>query len=741
MKKNNIFKIIILILVAVLLFSFVSSLLNKKKDETIEPVIDNTTPVDEKNPFEELTSALSSSYSSSWKLSSNVGVLDLNVLDGVREKRTEILGGGKDVYTIMVYMCAADLESEYGMAVNDLVEMANAVASEKVNVIVYTGGTSKWNTSVLSSDHNQIIKISGNGNISYLVDNAGNGTILDPDTLTSFIEYCANNFEANRYGLILWDHGGGSISGYGYDEKYPNVSPMTLADIDRALTNAEVEFDFVGFDACLMATTETALMLSEHADYLIASEESEPGIGWYYTDWLTKLANNTSMTTLELGKNIADDFVNHCKRDTPGQSATLSVVDLAEVQDVIPDKLSAFASTTTQLIDNDYRTIASARSGSREFASDAYIDMVDLVDMASKIDTNEAFDLTRSLMSAIKYNNTTSDMSNAYGLSIYFPYRTTAYVNSALNVYEQIEMSKDYSNCVRTFASYTGAGQVSSGGYSNPYGSFDSYDYTDVYSNQSDAELIYNMLEQLMSGYYSDDSGYDDYYSYYFDTWFDRSKANSISKYIANNHFDADLNWKDNKITLTDKQWAMVDTLRLNVFIDDGEGYIDLGKDAVFTIDPEGSLLMPEDKYWLGASVDNENYQVIPYYHLYQTVYDDRIVYTGRIPALLNGYYVNLITEIDDNGSRVIGATRDYREGVKLVAKNITEIKEGDEIQFVCDYYDYDGNLNNTFTLGDKLVVKDDIYIADIDISEYNLLSSYEFVDIYQKAYYSSAVR
>ena len=185
----------------------------------------------------------------------------------------------------------------------------------------------------------------------------------------------------------------------------------------------------------------------------------------------------------------------------------------------------------------------------------------------------------------------------------------------------------------------------------------------------------------------------------------------------------------------------MVDTLRLNVFIDDGEGYIDLGKDAVFTIDPGGSLLMPEDKYWLGASVDNENYQVIPYYHLYQTVYDDRIVYTGRIPALLNGYYVNLITEIDDNGSRVIGACRDYREGVKLVAKNITEIKEGDEIQFVCDYYDYDGNLNNTFALGDKLVVKDDIYIADIDISEYNLLSSYEFVDIYQKAYYSSAVR
>ncbi|MCR5235609.1 MAG: hypothetical protein K6E34_00220 [Lachnospiraceae bacterium] len=36
-------------------------------------------------------------------------------------------------------------------------------------------------------------------------------------------------------------------------------------------------FDFIGFDACLMATVETAYMLSPYADYMIASEEFEPG--------------------------------------------------------------------------------------------------------------------------------------------------------------------------------------------------------------------------------------------------------------------------------------------------------------------------------------------------------------------------------------------------------------------------------------------------------------------------------
>ena len=87
---------------------------------------------------------------------------------------------------------------------------------------------------------------------------------------------------------------------------------MTLDEINTALKDAGTKFDFVGFDACLMATYETAIMLNNHADYLIASEETEPGIGWYYTNWLTNLSENTSMPTIEIGQNIIDDFVTKC---------------------------------------------------------------------------------------------------------------------------------------------------------------------------------------------------------------------------------------------------------------------------------------------------------------------------------------------------------------------------------------------------------------------------------------------
>lgn len=741
-RRFSIFHLIIAIVLIVLAINLISSLFRPATPNTV--VVDNTptgNDDDGKNPYDNFINQLSNTYSSNWQLSTNVGALNSAVAGGVRNKRTKILGNNNDKVTIMVYMCGSDLESQNAMGVYDLVEMTKANYSDNLNVIVFTGGTTKWHTDSISSRYNQIYRIMGDGKIEPLVENAGTGTMVDPDTLTSFIEYCADNYEANRNCLIFWDHGGGTVSGYGYDEKFPRQGSMSLAGIDRALTNAGVTFDFIGFDACLMATTETALMLSEHADYLIASEEAEPGIGWYYTNWLNRLSANTSLPTLEIGKNICDDFVAQCKKDTPRQTATLSVIDLAEVQDILPAKIDAFAKSTSSLIETDYRTVASARKGSREFASETYIDMVDFVDLSSKVDTAESRDLAQALMSAIKYNNTTSDISNAYGLSVYFPYRTTRYLGTVLDVYDQIDMSSDYSDCIRSFASYQGAGQVSSGGSHYPYSSYNSYDYSDYYSSQNSAESLIDILNLFMSGSYSNDSAYSDYYGYGLDSWFDRNSISRIAEYIADNHFDADLNWKDNKITLTDKQWAMVDSVKVNVFLDDGTGYIDLGKDAIFTVE-NGSLLNDFDKMWVVASSDNSSWQVVPFYHRYSTEYEDgRVDYVGTIPVILNGEYADLLAVYSDDSFEVAGAVYDYKGESDVVPKNIFEINEGDEIQFVCEYYDYNGNFNDAYILGDKLIVKDKIYLGDGDISKYKTIVTYEFQDIYKQSYWTQAIK
>ena len=204
--------------------------------------------------------------------------LDMNVDPSARQKYTSIIGQGADVVTIMVYLCGTDLESRSGMGTADLQEMAAANLSDNINLIVYTGGCKKWKNNIVSSSVNQIFQIK-QGGVKMLEDNMGKASMSDPSTLTSFIKYCSTNFPANRNELILWDHGSGSLSGYAYDEKYPQTGSMSLSGIKKAISDGGIKFDFVGFDACLMATAETAFMLNNYADYMIASEETEPGIG------------------------------------------------------------------------------------------------------------------------------------------------------------------------------------------------------------------------------------------------------------------------------------------------------------------------------------------------------------------------------------------------------------------------------------------------------------------------------
>ena len=365
------------------------------------------------------------SVSSGWEIPANTGRLDKTVAPEAREKYVQPLGGGKDTVTLMVYMCGTDLESRSGMGTADLQEM--------------------------------------------LAADLGAVSMTDPSTLYGYIRWCEQKFPASRYGLILWDHGGGSVSGYGYDEKFASAGSMSLSGVDRALGDAGVKFDFVGFDACLMATAETALMLAEHADYLIASEETEPGVGWYYTDWLTALGKNPSMPTIEIGRNIVDSFVETCAQKCRGQLTTLSVIDLAELEATLPQALADFSRSTSRMIEaKEYQTVSNARNGAREFAQSSKIDHVDLVHLAKNLGTKEGDALAEALLGAVKYNRTSSNMTNAYGVSIYFPYRKSSGVNQAVSTYRAIGLDDSYSQCIRDFAAIQQAGQAGSGGSGSP---------------------------------------------------------------------------------------------------------------------------------------------------------------------------------------------------------------------------------------------------------------------------------
>lgn len=680
----------------------------------------------------------SSTVSSDWTADKNTGKLNTNVASSARAKRTVIYGDGSDQVTIMVYLCGTDLESKSGMASNDLQEMCSATLNSKVNVLVYTGGCKSWKNSFVSSSKNQIYKIE-NGGMRCLVKDDGNAAMTKPATLTGFINYCTKNYPANRYELILWDHGGGSISGYGYDEKNASAGSMTLSGINQALKNANTTFDFIGFDTCLMATAENALMLTNYADYMIASEETEPGIGWYYTNWLTKLGSDTSMPTAEIGKMIADDFVSACNKRCPGQKTTLSVIDLAEFANTVPSDLGAFADSVSRLLtEKEYKTVSDARYHTREFAPDSKIDQVDLVDLALKMNTDEGRALADSIRGAVKYSRNSSNMTNAYGVSIYFPYQRTSYVDTACSTYDRIDMDDSYGKCIRQFASLETSGQIAAGGSSSPLDSL--FGGTSGGSSGS-AEIIGQLLSGFLGGGRSID-GLDSSNTAYM-------KDNPLSEeetadYLAANYFSADsLIWQHEgdtyKIILSDAQWETIHRLDKNMFYDDGTGYVDLGLDNVFTFDDSGDLIADTDRDWLAV-----NGQPVAYYHTDTIQNGDEYTISGYIPAMLNDERVKLLVAFDNAhpDGRIIGAQTDYHtDDLHPAAKNMTELQSGDKLDFLCDYYSYSGEYLDSYYLGEPLTVTGDLKLSNVDVGDGAVLITYCFTDIYNREYWSEAIK
>ena len=672
------------------------------------------------------------SVSSGWDNGNNTSYLNTSVDAGARDKYTEILGNGRDEVTLMIYLCGTDLESRSKMATSDIQEMIAADIADNVNVIVYTGGCKSWQNNAFSSKTNQIWQVTDKG-VTCLEDNLGSKSMTDENTLSSFIKWCAKKFPANRNMLVMWDHGGGSVSGFGYDEKFASSGSMNLAEIDAALKNGGVKFDFVGFDACLMATAENALMLTEHADYMIASEETEPGIGWYYTDWLTALSRNTSISTLELGKIIIDDFVDTCAQKCPGQSTTLSIVDLAEYELAVPDALADFSKETTAMIRNDeYATVSNARNGAREFGSSSKIDQVDLVHLAKNMKTTEGKALAEVLLNTVKYNRTSSNMTNSYGISIYFPFRKASMVDTAVETYEEIGMDEEYMRCIQEFASMEVAGQAVSGGTTTPIPSL-----TGGYTIDP-SDMINQVLGSFLQGQMSNISGLS---SDNMDFLFGRSLSeNEIAEYLNNNSFDGSkLIWRDTAngqaVVLAESDWELVQSLHANLFFDDGAGYIDMGLDNVYDFDNQGNLLAPEECTWIAI-----NEQPVAYYH--ESTVDDGVNYsiTGRVPVFYNGERAELILEFTDENpyGSVVGVCRVYTEGeTTTVAKTMDTVKDGDVIDFLCDYYSYDGEYIDSYMLGEQLVVDGELTISDVYVDEARASFTYRFTDIYNQTYWT----
>ena len=718
-RKNSLFKIILVAIVLVLIVSLLSRLFSKPQNNSVGSIntyINNHTV---EHTQETDTTQINSTSSTK-----------------AREKFTKILGNGQDEVTFMVYMIGSDLESQNGAASRDLNEMLYAKKNDNINIVVETGGCKRWANNVISNNCLERYTINSQG-LLRLDTNIKDAPMTDPDTLTSFIKYSVDNFPANRYMLILWDHGSGSIMGYGHDEKYQTYPSMSPDIISTALKNSDVKFDLVGFDACLMANLETAVAVEPYADYLIGSEETEPADGWFYTDFIETLDSNTSIPTVDLCKQIIDDYVRE-NSSIRGAEITQSVIDLGQLVSDIKDPLIKFSKATAEELNSDnYQKIGTARSNTKEFSSEYDIGQVDLVDLALRFNVDGSDELVDAIKSSIKYNKT-KNISDSYGLSAYFPYSSLTYVNDMVEIHKNINMEKEYSDAIKSFASIAASGQIANyNTYGNQTSIFDILMGNNYYTQQ---DYTNDSLYDIFSGAYGNNSygyGYDDIFGTGYDSWFTDSYFNDYSNYFRNNHFNPSLlEIKEENgqrlVSLSDEQWSLIDEVTLQMFIDDNEGFIDLGNDNTFDWTDDGKLIVDSDGTWLSV-----NEHVCAYYLISDTVIsDDNYKTVGIIPAYLNDTRVNLIVNFtNENPYGIIIGAKKVNDN-NIIDKGIIEIKDGNQIKFIANYYKYDGSLDKEYQIGDTLIVDGELQLNNIYLDN-NYLYTYCFKDVYGNKMYT----
>lgn len=173
---------------------------------------------------------------------------------------------------------------------------------------------------------------------------SGEKNMGDPATLSSFISFTKKYYPADNYGLILWNHGGGtrslnSSSSSGpsramcWDEGNDNDA-LYLDEVQQALSenfSQDDKLSLIGFDMCLMAMVEVAYEFRNLADYMVGSMEEEQGDGWDYTDILGNI-NTVSPTPRELASNIVDSYHNYIEAYGRDDGQTQSAIDLSKIE-------------------------------------------------------------------------------------------------------------------------------------------------------------------------------------------------------------------------------------------------------------------------------------------------------------------------------------------------------------------------------------------------------------------------
>ncbi len=560
--------------------------------------------------------------------------------------------------TVLVYLCGTDLQED---ACIDLVEMAEVEAGDAINLVVLAGGARSWDLEDLKGG-SRTLAVIRDGYFESLED-WGRASMGSPDSLEAFLRYGLTEYPADRTMVILWNHGAGSEGGVCFDET-ANDDSLTVSEINSALGSVQsslpdYHINIFGCDACMMATYEMASMLSSHnIDYYVASEELEPGTGWYYTAWMNMLKDDPAISDEELCRAIVDSYMEEGLKENPDDFLTLSALDLAAIRELRPCMEQFATVISSQVEGGNLSMVRRGRSRMYTFGSfvDASWDMVDLgavLDTYAQFDTPLATEAKRLLNKAIVCSAQTDNLDTCSGLSILLPQDTA---ESFDEYREGLELTGIIPNWVGFVSSYA---EVLTNGH---------YQFaptqTGLVSSGGEVEGSFTPSSFFSSLYWNDET--EDY---------SEAEAEDVAIDMGAQGFTATLNAED--LDYLDYVEGM---LMMDISDEEITGYVDFGTMQNNLVDwNTGTVLSLYDGTW---PVFGD--QPVPLYDQTSNDHSRR----SLIPVKLNGEYTYLVVVFPSGGTegRIIGANAGYDDN-GLPIRSVTRLHPGDEIVPVYTFY------------------------------------------------------
>ncbi len=357
--------------------------------------------------------------------------------------------------TIMIYMSGSDLESKAGAATSDI----NAINPDEVdldsmNIILYTGGSSKWHNELVSSGENAIYELKANGFSK--IKSYSQKNMSTSDTLEDYLKYVYDNYKTDKYDLIVWDHGGawqGAVS-----DDFNKGDYLELSEFKEALSSSpfkDNKLEAVIFKTCLNSSYEVGVTLAPFANYLVGSEEvTFAGNIVHALDFLNEIDGNTDPITI--GTMFADSYYNNTvmKANLASRKVmAFSVVDLNKIN-TLSEEIANFFNGID--INENYEDISRIRNNLHEYGGNNVktFDIVDAYHLIDELKDYSTYDSEKVLTAfndaVVNCYSTNENTSKC--LSIFFPFNGLEKAKDyGLKVYKTLAVNDDYYNFIDGF--------------------------------------------------------------------------------------------------------------------------------------------------------------------------------------------------------------------------------------------------------------------------------------------------